>query len=312
MVGLFRHVTRWAYLREAIPTGELDITHLRLRLVPGNAQEMDEIRMLKAAHNELVALPLDIGDQSTFAHLEYLDVSHNRLHSLPPSLGKILALTHLDTCHNNLKRAPPELSNCTNLTTLHLNNNPALESPPPHVVDGGLAPCMEFLRELMLSRKADTLNLDSWQFHRMPVNLSEYMHVTHISMCDNDMLSLPEQLCDMKNLQILNLRRNRLQHLPEALGAMLSLRTLHADDNKLKTLPVSFPHLPMLRICTLANNQLTWIPNQCGNMNSLTEFVISGNPLRAPPLDIVEQGTFRILVHTLSNTSHMPHVALDI
>jgi len=30
-------------------------------------------------------------------------------------------------------------------------------------------------------------------------------------------------------------------------------------------------------------------------MNSVVEFTIDGNPLRSPPLDIVEQGTFRIL-----------------
>jgi len=131
-------------------------------------------------------------------------------------------------------------------------------------------------------------------------------------MCDNDMLSLPEQLCDMKGLQQLDIRRNRLQQLPEALGAMLALRVLHADDNRLKTLPISFPLLPMLRICTLANNSLSWIPNQVGNMNSVTEFVISGNPLRSPPLDIVEQGTFRILRYLRNLASSETTNALDL
>lgn len=88
-----------------------------------NFSQMDEVRILNAAHNELVALPLDIGDQSTFAHLEYLDVSHNRLHSLPPSLGNMVSLTHIDSSYNNLKRVPPEVSYCTNLTLLHLKAN---------------------------------------------------------------------------------------------------------------------------------------------------------------------------------------------
>ena len=48
-----------------------------------------------------------------------------------------------------------------------------------------------------------------------------------------------------------------------------------------------YGQLAMLRICTLANNQLTWIPNQVGNMNSVTEFVITGNPLRAPVLTLL-------------------------
>jgi Leucine-rich repeat (LRR) protein len=73
------------------------------------------------------------------------------------------------------------------------------------------------------------------------MNFAEYLHVTDVSMCDNDLLLLPEALCAMTALQRLDIRRNRLQQLPEAVGAMLSLRVLHADDNKLKALPVSFP-----------------------------------------------------------------------
>ena len=134
-----QHVlTLQARLRDALPTHKLDITHLRLRLIPGNAQEMDSITLLNAAHNELVALPLDLGDQATFAALTHLDVSYNRLRTLPASLGKILPLTHLDCSYNNLKLVPPEMVACTNLTLLHLTNNPTLESPPPHVVR---APC---------------------------------------------------------------------------------------------------------------------------------------------------------------------------
>jgi len=123
-----------ARLRDALPTCELDISHLRLRLIPGNAQEMDSITLLNAAHNELVALPLDLGDQATFAALTHLDVSYNRLRMLPASLGKILPLTHLDCSYNDLKLVPPEIVACSNLTLLHLAENPTLESPPPDVV----------------------------------------------------------------------------------------------------------------------------------------------------------------------------------
>jgi hypothetical protein len=41
----------------------LDLTHLRLRIIPGAVLELDSVSKMRAAHNELVALPLDIGDQ---------------------------------------------------------------------------------------------------------------------------------------------------------------------------------------------------------------------------------------------------------
>jgi hypothetical protein len=69
-----------ARLRDAIPTRELDITRLRLRLLPGNVQEMDSITKLDAAHNELVALPLDIGQQARFSQPYTLHFAPYTLH----------------------------------------------------------------------------------------------------------------------------------------------------------------------------------------------------------------------------------------
>ena len=146
----------------------------------------------------------------TFMYLERLDVSHNQLRALPASLGHVVTLTLLDASYNNLKRVPPEVAQCTRLTALHLTNNPTLDSPPPHVVDSGLQACMDFLRDLLVSRQADTLNLDKWQFHRVPLDLADYLHITELSMCDNDLLVLPQQLSDMHNMRHLNVCRNRL------------------------------------------------------------------------------------------------------
>ena len=171
---------------------------------------MDGLSVLHAPHNELVALPAELGHMETFMYLERLDVSHNQLRALPASLGHVVTLTLLDASYNNLKRVPPEVAQCTRLTALHLTNNPTLDSPPPHVVDSGLQACMDFLRDLLVSRQADTLNLDKWQFHRVPLDLADYLHITELSMCDNDLLVLPQQLSDMHNMRHLNVCRNRL------------------------------------------------------------------------------------------------------
>ena len=41
----------------------MDLTLVRLRLIPGAVLELDSVSKMKASHNELVALPLDFGDQ---------------------------------------------------------------------------------------------------------------------------------------------------------------------------------------------------------------------------------------------------------
>lgn len=58
----------------------------------------------------------------------------------------------------------------------------------------------------------------------------------------------------------------------------------------------------------LSGNKLTWIPNQIGNMHTVQELDVTNNPMRSPPLDIIEQGTMRILrflrMLALSESSH--------
>ena len=62
--------------------------------------------------------------------LETIDLSNNKLESLPPSLAKMKNLKVLNLNDNQLKQIPSEIiSNLVSLEELHVKNNPLIEIP---------------------------------------------------------------------------------------------------------------------------------------------------------------------------------------
>jgi Leucine-rich repeat (LRR) protein len=61
-----------------------------------------------------------------------LDVSHNALTSLPPTIGSLKKLIRLNASHNELPSLPSTIIKCKSLEELLLSNNPlAAKDLPP-------------------------------------------------------------------------------------------------------------------------------------------------------------------------------------
>ena len=68
---------------------------------------------------KIYAIPEGIWRQPEFCGLMEVDISYNRLTSLPSSIGCLARLTYLNISHNILNRLPKELyRNCTQLVDL--------------------------------------------------------------------------------------------------------------------------------------------------------------------------------------------------
>jgi hypothetical protein len=83
--------------------------------------------MLVLCECSLQSLPSNFGCSLSF--VTYLDISHNGLCELPPSIGNIVHLTKLYSNNNQLDKIPPELGSLDNLLCLYLENNQLTEIP---------------------------------------------------------------------------------------------------------------------------------------------------------------------------------------
>lgn len=172
---------------------------------------------------EFTHLPSSI---SNFPSLTGLIVTDSRLQSLPDTIGDLSRLTHLDLQRNSIESLPETIGQLTNLQTLWLNNN----------------------------------NLIS-----VPASFGQLTNLQDLSLYNNrginkEVFKCPEELRQLMNLRILDLRNLRLNRIPETVFEMQNVCVLR-----------------------LAGNNLTEVPNQIMNMKNLSDLDISGNEIQVFP-----------------------------
>lgn len=147
-----------------------------------------------------------------------IDLSDNKLQSLPASIGQLTNLLRLDLKHNQLETLPEEIGNLSNLYSLDLQYN-ALKTLP-----------------------------DSFE----KLTLLAWLNLSH-----NKLSWLPASIGQLTNLLQLDLSYNQLQILLKGIGNLSKLRYLNMDDNnQLKTLPKEVGNLSNLETLFLSDGQL--------------------------------------------------------
>ena len=181
-----------------------------------------------------------------------LDLRKLGLTTLPPEITQLTALTSLNLSRNTLTTLPPEIGRLTALTSLDLWDN-RLTALPPEI--GHLTA----LRFLFLE-------------------------------C-NTLTTLPPEIGHLTALSALHLAFNNLETLPPEIGRLTALTHLYLADNTLATLPPEIGHLPALTTLYIMENRLTTLPRSLlDRAGSDLTLKALGNPLREPPLRVVEQG----------------------
>ncbi|XP_057185671.1 p53-induced death domain-containing protein 1 isoform X2 [Triplophysa rosa] len=184
------------------------LKHLRSLAVRGN-------RFHDACGDPLPGLLTSL-PPSLSSFLVHLDLSFNRLSSLPTCILSLSHLLELLLCHNELTALPEGLGALVSLQRLNLMGNRLVDLPR-------VAGLLRGLEELDAS-----------------FNLLE---------------GVPDELGQLENLHTLELSNNRLRVLPESLGSLHSLRHLVIQSNDLRSIPESLHSLPLLKL-DVRNNPL--------------------------------------------------------
>jgi Leucine-rich repeat (LRR) protein len=213
-----------------------------------------------------------------------LDVSNNRLTAAGASLGHCLQLVHLNLSHNSeLRQLDFSLGKVSLLTTLQIMGC-KVEFPPPEIIKRGVRFVVRFLEVLRVASEGSSLHLRGFFIESLHENLY-FPKCSIVSIANNQLRSLPDQISSYASCTHLDLSGNMLQSLPASISSIKFLKILLLDDNMLSTLPLTLGQLEQLRVLSLGHNVLkaSAFPDQLASCSSLSRLILDSNPLQSLP-----------------------------
>jgi leucine-rich repeat kinase 1 len=318
---------------------DFDASHNQITYVPSGLFQMPQLTNVQLSYNLLNHLPGDPDDPSAQTStglpadikwvcekLKRLDLSHNRLHSLPDTFTDLRRLNVLMLSHNSLKELPPSCSwGCINLVQLDCTMNQLTDLPI-----GCANNWMHSLERLHLAHN---------RFSQISRNITELTHLTVLDLSHNHISSLPPtSWWSVSRLMKLQLNHNRLEVLshkndqekertaadndrrstafrvfdalrgrPQHQAASPEPTSSEAADTQPRELPAEL-WSSSLQSLYLHSNRLKWLPGYLGKLGALTRLDISSNPeLKTLPLSLGRlHNCWELTLHgvTLTNVPH--------
>ncbi|XP_003275659.4 podocan-like protein 1 isoform X4 [Nomascus leucogenys] len=233
----------------------------------GALSRQTQLRELYLQHNQLTDSGLDATTFSKLHSLEYLDLSHNQLTTVPAGLPRTLAILHLG--RNRIRQVEAaRLHGARGLRYLLLQHNQLGSSGLPA---GALRPL----------RGLHTLHLYGNGLDCVPPALPRRLRA--LVLPHNHVAALgARDLAATPGLTELNLAYNRLASARvhhRAFRRLRALRSLDLAGNQLTRLPMGLP--TGLRTLQLQRNQLRMLePEPLAGLDQLRELSLAHNRLR--------------------------------
>ncbi|XP_077024244.1 leucine-rich repeat-containing protein 10 [Tamandua tetradactyla] len=136
------------------------------------------------------------------------------------------------------------------------------------------------LQEMPLDKMVD---LSGYQLCHFPVHVCSFRELVKLYLSDNHLNSLPPELGQLQNLQILALDFNNFKALPQVVCTLKQLCILYLGNNKLCNLPDELSLLQNLRTLWIEANCLTRLPDVVCELSLLKTLHAGSNALRRLP-----------------------------
>ncbi|GMR41970.1 hypothetical protein PMAYCL1PPCAC_12165, partial [Pristionchus mayeri] len=251
----------------------LQLTHLQ---VNGNS-----LTHLHASFNLLESLIVMPIPQS----LHSLDISHNRLSSLPDWLSDLSSLEQIDASHNLLRTLPIRLLATPSLRSLHLHRNRLVTLPdtvdtPVELIDLH-SNRLQFLPSNFFigTKRLRDLNISGNLLESLPSPPPSHRLRSLKAAFNHLNESIISLICSFRSLVTLHLAHNKIHFFDDScLRELRLLEEINLSSNSLSSLSLAIPSLPALRILRAHSNLLETLPT-LANSRSLTVIDVSNNRL---------------------------------
>jgi hypothetical protein len=129
--------------------------------------------------------------------IEFLDMRHGNLSSLPENFGDFKNLKVALFSHNDFDEIPPVLAACHNLSVLAFQ-----------------ACKLKKIPENSLPLNLRGLSLANNKLRRLPASVGDLTQLQKLVLTDNELEALPDRLIECQELTLLRIQVNRLASLP--------------------------------------------------------------------------------------------------
>lgn len=180
------------HIETAEKTGACQLCKLGLKEFPEDVKKLAKnLRTLDLSENKIPSIPGYIGG---FSQIKTLSMNHNRLDSLPEEIGNLKKLETLSLEYNVLNSLPASFKNLSHLRTLSLTGN-------------GFRSFPDVLSDL---KNLDAVDLSRNKVTEIPGKVKT-CQVIELNLNQNQISSLPECIADWPRLKVLRLEENCLE-----------------------------------------------------------------------------------------------------
>ncbi|XP_022700522.1 leucine-rich repeat-containing protein 40-like isoform X2 [Varroa jacobsoni] len=186
----------------------LNLSRNKMTELPDCICHFKDLKVLQLQHNSIVSVS------------DNIDLSNNKIESLPPDMDSLIQLRCLDVSNNMLTELPEGLGRCSHLEQLIIRQNKLTSLP-------------QFVRENHLKELCASFNAIE-EF--TPEHCETFVVLKILDLRGNKLQSVPEAITNIQGLERLDLSNNDLRSLPYSIGALNHMNSLLVEGNPLRSI----------------------------------------------------------------------------
>ncbi|XP_019621333.1 PREDICTED: leucine-rich repeat and IQ domain-containing protein 4-like [Branchiostoma belcheri] len=150
------------------------------------------------------------------------------------------------------------------------------------------------------------LDLSNQGLTSIPEEVFDITDLEILVVSNNKLTSIPVAIGRLRKLERLGATGNKLTSLPQAIGSLQKLTHLYINDNELTEVPPGVCSLSNLELLSASNNKLSTLPPGVEKLQKLRELGIGGNKLTEVPPGVCSLSNLEVLAAQNNKLSTLP------